>query len=280
MPLSLIVHGGAGTHRPADHLSVMETCRDAVAAGRAYLQQGGSALDAVEAAVRILEDSPLFNAGYGSVINADGMCEMDAMIMEGERGMIGAVGGVKRLRNPITAARLVMERTPHHFLIAEGAERFAEREGLIVVSPESMIAPHRLSESGDTVGAVALDGAGHVAVAVSTGGLHHKMPGRIGDSPIPGAGGYAEDFLGAACATGVGETIMRSMLTFRAVQMMSAQISAQAVADAVMPIYARFEGDGGLIVVDKQGRVGFAHNTPLMPVAWIDGDEIKAQMSR
>ncbi|MFQ3536645.1 MAG: isoaspartyl peptidase/L-asparaginase family protein [Aggregatilineales bacterium] len=279
MRIQVLVHGGAGLVAGDQHAAVIAACRTAVEIGLERLQQGGSALDAVEGAVRSLEDDPLFNAGYGSVLNRDGQVQMDALIMDGQTFKIGAVGAVSRVKNPISLARRVMEATPHHLLVAEGAERFAAEQGIPLVPPEAMIAPQRAKPSAsDTVGAVALDAAGNLAVAVSTGGVRGKLAGRVGDSPIAGAGGWAENGLGAACATGLGEGIMRALLTFRAVSLLESH-SAQAAAEAALAIFGqKFGGEGGLILIDRHGQVGIAHNTPFMPVAWLRGDEIAAQV--
>ncbi|MCE7946022.1 MAG: asparaginase [Chloroflexi bacterium CFX4] len=282
MAIQLIVHGGAGLVAGEHHAAVMATCSAAVASGIAHLREGGTALNAVEIATRILEDDPLFNAGYGSVLNRDGKVEMDALIMDGRTFQIGAVAAVSRLKNPISLARRVMEATPHHLLAAGGAEQFAAEQGFELVPPEHMIAPRQLAtkSDGDTVGAVALDSAGNVAVAVSTGGVRGKLAGRVGDSPIPGAGGWADNALGAACATGVGEGIMRALLTFRAVNLLETH-GAQAAAEAAVALFEqKFGGDGGLILVDREGKVGIAHNSPFMPVAWLNGDQISAQVAQ
>ncbi|GAB4547706.1 MAG: isoaspartyl peptidase/L-asparaginase family protein [Anaerolineae bacterium] len=287
MPIGLIVHGGAGMLHTDDHAGVLTVCRAAVAAGATLLRSGGSALDAVEAAVCVLEDDEHFNAGFGSVLNRDGYVEMDALVMDGQTFKIGAVAAVSRLKNPIKAARRVMDATPHHLLAGPGAEAFAQAQGLDVVSPDAMIAPRRLKDyqdrtgqpASDTVGAVALDLSGNAAVAVSTGGIRGKMPGRVGDSPIPGAGGYADNMLGAACATGVGEGIMRSLLTFRVVEAM-AHHTAQEASDVTIALFEqKFGGDGGVIAIDRYGHYGIAHNSPFMPVAWLvmHGDEMIIQ---
>jgi beta-aspartyl-peptidase (threonine type) len=280
MTIGLIVHGGAGEWKPLDHAAALDGCRLAVQAGLAPLLAGASALDAVEAAVRALEANPIFNAGFGSVLNRDNVVEMDALVMDGRTHQIGAVAAVQRIEHPVSLARLVMERTPHHLLAAAGAELFATEQGMPLVAPEQMIAPNRLSTGDDTVGAVALDAAGNLAVAVSTGGIRGKLPGRVGDSPIAGAGAYADNRLGAACATGVGEGIMRSLLTFRAVSALEALHLAQTAAESVMSVFGAFGGLGGLIMIDRQGRFGVAHNTPYMPVAWSAGQEITAQIAQ
>jgi beta-aspartyl-peptidase (threonine type) len=285
MAVGLLVHGGAGFVRKDDHEALLVVCREAVAAGRALLQH--SAVDAVEAAVRVLEANPLFNAGYGSVLNRDGNIEMDAMILDGTKPRIGAVAGVSRVEHPVSLARLVMERTPHHLMIGDGAEQLARDQGMPLVAPEKMIAPNRLAEmqrdpGSDTVGAVALDSEGNLAVAVSTGGIRGKLPGRVGDSPLLGAGGYADNGLGAACATGVGEGIIRALLTYRAVDALRTASNAQQAAEQAIQLFGeRFEGEGGLIMIDAQGNVGIAHNTPFLPTAWLEsGQDILTQIAQ
>ncbi len=281
MPTAIIVHGGAGGFPDYEHSEVLAACRAAVESGWQRLQQGGSALDAVESAVRYLEDHPLFNAGTGGTLNRDGAVELDAMILDGAAQRFGAVAAVRRIRNPVSLARYVLERTPHHLLAGAGAEQFAAEQGVPLIDPASLIVEKRLREAQDTVGAVALDAQGTLAVAVSTGGVRGKLPGRVGDSPIAGAGGYADNALGAACATGVGEGIMRALLTFRAVEALQGADNPQIAADQALEIFGRrFEGRGGLILIDRHGRVGLAHNTAHMPAAWIaDGDkQISAQI--
>lgn len=279
MPIGLIVHGGAGEWKEPDHAAALTGCQNAVEAGLALLLQGQSALDAVEAAVLSLETNPIFNAGYGAVLNRDGHVEMDALMMDGDDGRIGAIAAVQRIEHPVALARYVMERTSHHFLAGAGAELFAAEQGMALVDPAHMIAPHQLDGKSDTVGAVALDENGNLAVAVSTGGVRGKLPGRVGDTPIAGAGGYADNMFGAACATGVGEGIMRSLLTFRAVEALATFRTAQSAADAVMPVFERYRGDGGLIVIDRRGQVGIAHNSRYMPTSWVDGDRISVSMA-
>lgn len=279
MPIGLIVHGGAGEWKEADHAAALSGCQNAVEAGLALLVQGQSALDAVEAAVLSLEANPAFNAGYGAVLNRDGFVEMDALIMDGDDGRFGAVAAVQRIEHPVSLARYVMERSAHHLLAGPGAELFAAEQGMGLVDPAHMIAPHRLDGRSDTVGAVALDENGNLAVAVSTGGIRGKLPGRVGDTPIAGAGAYADNMFGAACATGLGEGIMRSLLTFRAVEALGTFRTAQSAADAVMPVFERYRGDGGLIVIDRRGHIGVAHNTRYMPTAWLAGDRVSASMA-
>jgi beta-aspartyl-peptidase (threonine type) len=171
-----------------------------------------------------------------------------------------------------------MERTPHHFLIAAGAEQFAAEQGMELIDPKSLLTDRQIrGKHADTVGAVALDLRGNIAAAVSTGGVRGKLPGRVGDSPIPGAGGYAENGIGGASATGMGEGIMRALLCFRAVELLHER-DVQAAAVAAIDLFTRrFDGDGGMIMLDTQGRVGIAHNTDHMPVAWLEGSEVRSQ---
>jgi L-asparaginase / beta-aspartyl-peptidase len=283
MPIGLIVHGGAGDIEEHEHEQRLEAVRAAVEAAWGPLQQGATALDVVELAVREMEANPILNCGYGSCLNRDGVVELDALIMDG-RHRIGAVAAVQRVKHPVSLARYVMERTTHHLLAGPGAEQFAAEQNFPMVDPASLISEPRLKKQAasrrDTVGAVALDSAGTVAVAVSTGGIDGKLPGRVGDSPIAGAGGYADNELGAACATGVGEGIIRSLLTFRAVEALRSVDNPQAAANEVLAMFTdRFSGDGGFILIDRHGGIGIAHNTRYMPVAYISDDHIVARLS-
>lgn len=280
MAISIVVHGGAGDIEEREHDTRRQAVREAVEAALPGLRMGGTALDAVELAVRTMEANPLLNAGYGGALNRNGVVELDAMIMDGRGQQVGAVAAVQRVFHPISLARLVMERTEHHLLVGQGAEAFAAEQQFPLVEPESLIAPRRRKpeSTSDTVGAIALDSAGNIAVAVSTGGLDGKIPGRVGDSPLPGAGAYADNLLGAACATGVGEGIIRAMLTFRAVETLS-DASAQEAAVKALDIFThRFHGSGGLILMDRHGNIGIAHNTAVMPVAYTQGDQIVARV--
>jgi L-asparaginase / beta-aspartyl-peptidase len=246
------------------------------------LRAGGSALAAVEKAVVALEDDPQFNAGIGSCLNADGEVEMDASIMSGADLRAGAVALVREVQNPIRLARAVMERTPHVFLAGDGARRLAEEAGLPLVEPRSLVTErmlarwrearhHSLSPEGGTVGAVALDGDGHLAAATSTGGTLMKRAGRIGDSPLIGCGTYADDRCGAASATGHGEAIIRVLLTRVVCERLLERAEPGEAARAGVAELARIRGEGGVILVDKQGRIGAAFNTARMSRAWVDG---------
>jgi beta-aspartyl-peptidase (threonine type) len=251
--------------------------RTAVVAGWTVLARDGSALDAVEAAVRALEDHPRFNAGRGSVLTSAGTVEMDASIMEGDRLRCGAVAAVCRVANPITLARRVLDDGAHVLLVAEGAHAFARCAGLPECDPATLVTERqrqRLAashvDSRGTVGAVALDRHGTVAAATSTGGMVGKRPGRVGDSALIGCGTYADSTLGGVSCTGSGEAIIRVVLARRALDYLrEADDPHYAARVAVDLLVEEGRGEGGLIVVDWRGRVGYAHSTPLMPVAWM-----------
>lgn len=282
MPYAIIVHGGAGHIAPEDRaVACASGCLDAARIGHAILAQGGSALDAVQAACSALEDDPLFNAGTGSCLNADGEVELDAAIMEGSTLRAGGVGAVRSVKNPILLARLVLERSPHVLLVGHGAERFAREQGVEPYPSALLITPRALERwqkerakllapKPGTVGAVAIDGAGRVAAATSTGGTSGKLAGRIGDSPLPGSGLYADDRAGAVSATGDGEAIMRVVLSKAVSDRMAAGESAAAATAAAIRELDRVGGEGGIIAVDRQGRLGFAMNAPRMSRASID----------
>lgn len=276
--IAIIVHGGAGDI-PEEHKVAAEAgCRDAAAAGWQLLSEGRSALDAVEAAVRVLEDNPAFNAGRGSVLNAQGEVEMDAGVMDGATLLAGAVTLVQHFKHPITLARKVMEKTPHHILGAGGAEAFAEEMGCEPVANDFFITERRLrqfqarlqAETADTVGAVALDFSGNLAAANSTGGVSFKLPGRIGDSPLPGAGFYADNRFGAVATTGQGEHIMRAGLGFLVMRLLEMGFDAQEAADQAVKLFQNRVSNGraGWIVLDAAGNVGVTHTTKNISYAW------------
>jgi beta-aspartyl-peptidase (threonine type) len=260
---AIVVHGGAKRIDTALLERNRAGCARAAEAGAALLREGRPALLAAEAATRVLEDDPVFNAGFGSVLNAEGAVEMDAAIMDGATLRIGAVAAVRRLRNPIAAASALLEARPV-LLVADGAERFASAQGIELCDPEDMISPERLASEydrgHDTVGCVAIDTAGHLAAATSTGGLSGKAPGRVGDTPVPGCGYYADDALGAAAFSGDGESILRTLLAARTMQALEHN-AAKAAAEAAIVALARVGGEAGVIVLDAQGRVGIAHNS-------------------
>jgi L-asparaginase / beta-aspartyl-peptidase len=224
----------------------------------------------------VLEDNPRFNAGRGSVLTSEGTIEMDASIMEGDTLRCGAVGAVSRVANPIVLARHVLEDERHVLLVADGAHRFAGEMGLPECDPTSLLTENRRARpadgtlAGGTVGAVALDRQGTVAAATSTGGLPGKRPGRVGDSAIIGAGTYADSTIGGVSCTGTGEAIIRVTLARRALEYLKEagdpEYAARVATDLLVE---EGRGAGGLILIDWRGRMGFAHSTPLMPVAWM-----------
>ena len=282
MATAIIVHGGAGAWSNVDDRldEARRACLEAAEAGRAVLVRGGSALDAVEAAVIILEDCPVLDAGRGSYPNTDGVVEMDALLMDGRDLGLGALAAVQRVRRPISRARRVMEDSGHHFLVGTGAEAVADSVGfprcdldeLLVAGDEHRNEPEPAA-IGDTVGAVARDAHGNVAAATSTGGTRHKRPGRVGDSPLVGSGAYADNWTAAVSATGYGEALLRVVISKRVCDLVAAGLSASAAcAAAIRLLEERTGGDGGLIAVDARGQVGFAFNTGAMPHAYAVGD--------
>jgi L-asparaginase / beta-aspartyl-peptidase len=295
---TLIVHGGAGDLLLDESASSggpqaprLEGVRRACAAGWSILRAGGSALDAVEAAVRVLEDDPSFNAGTGATLTASGDVELDASIMDGASLRCGAVAVVKDVKNPISLARAVMERTHHVLLAGPGASAFAREIGVpqyenrLLVTAEQRARWEAAREGAGasktgTVGAVARDALGHLASATSTGGMSMKLPGRVGDTPIIGCGTYADDALGAVSCTGHGERIIQLTLARHAADLVGRGASAmEAARQATAVLGSRVQGSGGLIVVGPAGEVGFAHNTPAMSRAWTAADgSIRAEI--
>lgn len=277
----IVVHGGAGAWdlTSARLLTAMEACREAAQAGQRVLLAGGSALDAVETAVRILEDCPVLDAGRGSFPNRNGEIEMDALIMDGRSLNLGAVAAVQYVRYPISLARRVMTDTPHHFLVGAGAAAFADSIGfprceLADLWVEEMAAQSQPTPTSDTVGAVALDANGNLAAATSTGGTRYKMPGRVGDSPLVGAGGYADNRTAAVSATGHGESLMKLLSSKQVCDLVAMGFSAQLAGEtAVRQLSQRTDGEGGLIAIDFLGQVGIAFNTAAMPHAWAVGEQ-------
>ena len=271
----IVVHGGAGEDpaegRAARHAGV-ERAADA---GADVLARGGSALDAVEAAVVLLEDDPCFNAGVGSVLTDAGTVEMDASIMDGDTLRAGAVGAARRIRNAVRAARAVMREDREVLLVGDPVEALAVRQGLEVVDESVLITRdalerwrRRQAASGNTVGAVARDARGHVAAATSTGGVPGKRQGRIGDSAVIGAGTYADDRLGAVSATGPGEAIIRLGLARVVLAHVAAGVAPDdAAARGLDDLRCRTGAAAGLIVVAPDGRTGVAFTTPAMPAA-------------
>jgi beta-aspartyl-peptidase (threonine type) len=285
----LLVHGGAWDIPDQEVGAHTRGVLRAAKEGYALLSQGCSALDAVEAAVTVLEDDETFDAGRGSFLTSDGRVQLDALLMDGATLRAGAVACVERLRNPIQAARVVLERSPHVYLVGAGAEEFARQHGIPLIDNSELVLDRerqRLQEaqerakagspdrtfageqppSHDTVGAVALDAAGNLAAATSTGGTLNKAPGRVGDSSVIGCGGYADNRSAAASLTGWGEPIMKLVLGKWAVDRVPLRGPAQSAQDAISYLHARLQGHGGMIVLGPDGRFGIAHNTPRM--AW------------
>ena len=282
----LVVHGGAGVIErakltPEKDREIRAALDRSLEAGSKVLAGGGSALDAVEASVRVLEDDPNFNAGRGSVFTYDGKIEMDASIMDGRTRAAGAVTGVTATKNPITLARAVMEKSDHVFLSREGADAFSRAQGLEQAPPSYFETDFRRRQLDElktkkvsaleveykygTVGAVALDSSGQVAAATSTGGMTGKRWGRIGDSPIIGAGTYADQRGCAVSATGWGEYFIRVGVAHAiCARMQLGKQGAQAAADAVMDEVKQLGGDGGVIVVSPAGEMVYSFNTPGM----------------
>lgn len=291
IPPAIAVHGGAGDLGPDDpassggpHAPRLEGVRRACEAGWEMLRAGGSALDAVEAAVRILEDDPTFNAATGATLTAAGDVELDASIMDGATLRCGAVAVVKDVKNPVSLARAVMERSEHVLLAGPGASAFAREVGLPLWDNARLVTPAQrarweqaragaaTSRTG-TVGAVARDARGHLAAATSTGGRSMKLPGRVGDTALVGCGTYADDGLAAVSCTGHGERIIQLTLARHAADLVGRGLGAMdAAREAVALLGRRVQGEGGLVVIDPSGGVGFAHNTPVMSRAWTAPD--------
>jgi L-asparaginase / beta-aspartyl-peptidase len=307
--IGFIIHGGAGVIKkgsltPAIEAEYKAKLTEAVTAGYKALQDGKSSLDAVEIAIRILEDSPLFNAGKGAVFTNDGRNELDSSIMDGKTLAAGAAAAVHKVKNPITLARAIMEKSPHVMMVGDGAEKFAKEQNVELVDEKYFWTQRRWDElqnelekekakvkshkaklpAGDfrldspdskygTVGAVALDRKGNIAAGTSTGGMTNKRYGRVGDSPVIGAGTYANNDTCGVSATGWGEYFIRigvardvsAMMEYRA-------MTVQAAADAVMAKVKKLGGDGGVIAMDKFGNMAVSFNSEGMYRAYIDGE--------
>ena len=290
----LVVHGGAWA-MPDDMVEAHRAgVNNALAAGWNLLQQGACALDAVEAAIRVMEDDETFDAGRGSFLTADGHVQLDAMMMDGGTLRAGGVGCVEHIRNPITAARKVLEESPHVYFVGEGAERFAAQHGMELCENEELVIPREIEHlrqakarrqqgaghefasptvSHDTVGAVALDANGDLAAGTSTGGTLNKTPGRVGDSSLIGCGCYADNESGAVSTTGWGEPMMKLVLgKWAADRVRAGAHPQQAAQEAIFYLHRRLNGHGGLILLDQRGRFGIHHNTPRMAWAWRSGE--------
>ncbi|WP_309085336.1 isoaspartyl peptidase/L-asparaginase family protein [Chelativorans sp.] len=264
---SIIVHGGAKTIEPSEREANSAGCLAAIEAGARILRGGGSSIDAVEAAVKVLEDDPTFNAGHGSALNAEGEIEMCASVMEGAKLNVGAVTVLRGVRNPVSVARTMLFDEPI-LLAGSGARQYAADKGLELCSPQDLKSPEqkRSSPSRDTVGCVALDEKGNLAVAVSTGGLDGAAPGRVGDSPQPGCGYYADNAIGAVCFSGDGEQIARAMLAARVMHGFDAVDPGRTI-EAALNALARVGGEAGAIALAPDGTAGWAHNSSHFAVA-------------
>lgn len=293
----IAIHGGAGAITrsklsPEQEKRYVNALSAIVETGQQMLETGASALDVVTEAVRLLEECPLFNAGIGAVFTRDETHELDACVMDGNTLKAGAVAGVSHLRNPILAARLVMEQSPHVLMIGAGAEKFAAEHGMETILPDIFSTPERYQQLLDartagitqldhsapldestkmgTVGAVALDKEGNLAAATSTGGMTNKLPGRVGDSPLPGAGCYANNANVAVSCTGTGEVFIRTLAAYDIAALMDyGNLSlAEACERVVMEKLPALGGSGGLIAVDREGNVALPFNSEGMYRAW------------
>lgn len=301
MPIAIIVHGGAGDIAAERREAAQAGCREAALAGYTVLQAGGSALDAVEAAVRALEDNPEYNAGTGACLDRNGNIELDAGMMDGPTLQVGAIAGVERIKNPISLARKVLA-SEHVLLIGRGAEQFAWEQDIEQCASEDLVTERQLqiwqaardaeeprhyrrqvgatgnvarqaketgTEKHGTVGAVALDMSGALAAATSTGGIRDKYPGRVGDVPLVGCGFYADEEAAISC-TGHGEDFVRLLIAKRAYDFVAnGQSAREAALSAIAVLGVRATGTGGLIVVDRKSEVGFAWNSRNMSYAYI-----------
>ncbi len=285
---AVVVHGGAGTPPDADPARYFEGTRRAAEAGLRVLMQGGTALDAAQAAAVVLEDDPNFNAGTGAALTSSGDAELDASCMDGTSLRAGAVACVRTIKNPLLVARRVCDDTPHVLLCGKGAEAFARECGIPEIPNALLVTQRQLErwrelhaqaqrEGADavrrkigTIGAVAVDANGHVAACTSTGGTMYKRPGRVGDTPIIGAGTYADDHEAAASSTGLGEAILKvTMARAACLRVRDGASPRHAAIVAVGLLRERAHGEGGIIVAGPDGRLGWAYNTPRMARAVI-----------
>lgn len=279
MKRAVIVHGGAWKIPKKQEKPCLEGVERAAKLAMNCLLDDNSALDSVEVAVKCMEDNPAFDAGVGSVLNAQGEVELDAAIMDGRTLNAGAVAAVRNIRNPVSLSRKVMENSDHVFLVGEGANKFATLQGFekfdgLLVKRElnrwkklrgKYRGTMKFSDENGTVGAVAMDAHGNVAAATSTGGIPFKLPGRVGDSCLIGCGLYADNEVGGVSATGYGESIMKVMLSRVVCQLLERGLPAQKAAEqSVKMLEKKINGRGGVIVLDRKGNVGIFYNTPKM----------------
>jgi beta-aspartyl-peptidase (threonine type) len=291
--VSLIVHGGAWNIPDETLKAHRKGVREALDRGWALLAGGGSAIDAVEQSIRAMESDGTFDAGRGSHLNADGFVELDASIMEGNSYRCGAVAAVRRVMHPVSLARKIMEETEHILLVGEGAERFASNNGFplcdgaeLVMEREKVLwesvrgkegfqSTHAFSKRpGDTVGAVAFDRSGNICVGTSTGGTLNKFPGRVGDSPLIGCGSYAENAVGGVSTTGWGEGMIKIVLAKTIIDHMAANGGdpQKAAEYGIGVLRQKVDGRGGVIVLNHEGRPGFAFSTPRMAFACMNDE--------
>jgi L-asparaginase / beta-aspartyl-peptidase len=286
----LVIHGGAGTitrgsMTPEREKQYRDGLEQSLRTGHAVLARGGSSVDAVEAAIRVLEDNPLFNAGKGAVFTHDGRNELDASIMDGKTRAAGSVAGVTIIRNPITAARAVMERSEHVMMVGKGAELFATKMGLEIVDPSYFWTEHRWKalqreltkdDKKGTVGAVAVDKAGNLAAGTSTGGMTNKQYGRVGDAPIIGAGTIADNESVAVSATGHGEFFIRWTVSYDIAALMKYRgLSVKQASEEVINRKLKaVDGEGGVIVLDAKGNFATTFNSEGMYRGWIGVDGV------
>ncbi|MGD0056628.1 MAG: isoaspartyl peptidase/L-asparaginase [Methanomassiliicoccales archaeon] len=295
MPYAIIVHGGAWDIPENAHEAHKSGCLRAADIGYHALAYGESALDAVEGAVRSMEEDPTFDAGRGSFLNSEAEVEMDAMIMEGRNLNFGSVAAVQSIRHPITLARKVMDLSPHCMIVGEGALKFARQVGMETVTTADLLTERELErwksikakrkyehrrifegepkplEKRGTVGAVALDTNGLIAAATSTGGTPNKLPGRVGDSPIVGCGTYADNRSAGVCATGLGESLMKIVPARRVCEDIEKGMNPMnAASETINHLGERVDGLGGVIVLDRNGKIGYSFNTPYMACAFIN----------
>lgn len=270
-PWAIIVHGGAKEIEPEKAAPNRQGCLAAAQIGRDVLARGGSAVEAVEAAIRVLEADPTFNAGYGADLNEDGAVQLDAAMMDGATLDVGGVCGTTGIRHPISVCRTMLREGPV-LLSGEGARRFAARQGAELCDPDALISPEQAAGSApaenNTVGCVALDSAGNIAAGTSTGGLPEAAAGRVGDSPLPGCGVYADNSVGGVSLSGEGESIARMMVAARIMHRLEHQHPENAIEDGLATM-DRVGGDAGAIAIDSQGQIGWNHRGSHFAVAMI-----------
>ncbi len=293
---AVLVHGGAWAIPEELKGPHLEGCKRAADTGYLALARGGTALDAVVAAVQVMEEDPVFDAGVGSFLNREGRVEMDAAVMRGEDLAFGAVAAIRKVRSAVGLARRLLERGEEAFIVGESADGLAEELGEACIDPEALIldrerdrfrrwrAGELESNSretfGDTVGAVAVDAGGHVAAGGSTGGVPFKRPGRVGDTPLPGSGLLADDTLGAVSATGNGELILRATLSGEVLSRLAGTFPEEpdaAVASTLKNFSRRLDGRGGIILVTPRGRIAAGYSTPAMAYAYRTGEMTSAR---